>query len=166
MSKRLFVTSLSLLMTFACSMEGASVIYSYTGRQGDALPVLSFQFTVPSLLTPTVGYPPYNSPQVPVASMTSYTFPTANFLGINLFTLPGTPGTLPPPSDGISFDQPNQLNFVYFPFGTLGTYGVTSQAFFGSGTLIIAPIPEPSSLLLLTSGCLGLLVAARRKLPI
>ena len=161
MTKRLFVTSLFLLLVFACAMASASITYIYSGGQGQGIGLngLSFQFTVPSLLSPTVGFPPYNSPQVVPGAMTSYTFPTSSFLGINLFTLPGN-------ADGIAFDQPNQGNFVYFPEGTLGMYGVTSQIFFGSGTLIIAQTPEPPSLLLLASGCLGLLGGARRKLMI
>ena len=146
----------------ACSTAGAGVMYTYSGGQdpvgGSGINGMMFQFTRAAFVVPQPWIPPYNQPQVLPSQFTSYSYPHSNFLGIAFFT-----NSVPGNAEGIVFEEPFTLYFVYFPQGSLANYGTYSQVFFGQGTLTLSPatVPEPSSLMLLASGALGLLGAAR-----
>jgi hypothetical protein len=70
------------------------------------------------------------------------------------------PGTAP--SDAIFFDVYGTLHLLWTPEPP--TTGCSPRCGFATGELTMTPVPEPSSILLVCSGVLGLATKLRRKL--
>ena len=142
---------LGLGLLLVSSAAHADVLYSFSAT-GTSVGPFGWSFTEPSLIT--------SNTSVTAANLTSVTNPAgcaissvsiANPLAtsINVFT-----NFSPPCGSGLSSIGTEDLIVGGGPINHIGTFG----------TLVVSAVPEPSSLILLGAGALGLFGPIRRKL--
>jgi hypothetical protein len=149
------------LLLVLSALSHASVVYSFSGTYANGIGPVSFTVTVPNYITLDTGF-------TPGAQMVCDACDKVDF-----FVDAVAHGFTQIPSNAIGYEVTGGSNFLFFfapqSFTVNGTYtDVIGNDFPDQGTLIVSatPVPEPSSMLLMGTGVLGVAGMLRRKISL